>query len=524
MSERVWAISWARRSRFAAASLLIGALLLASPAALAQFKQDGKKLVGMLAAGAAQQGYSVALSADGMTAIVGGLADNYEAGAAWVFTRSGQVWTQQSGKLVGTGAVGYAGQGVSVALSADGDTAIVGGYADNGYAGAAWVFTRSGGVWTQQGGKLVGTGGVGNVGQGYSVALSASGDTAIVGGPWDNAAAGAAWVFTRSGGVWTQQGGKLVGTGAVGIAGQGYSVAVSADGGAAIVGGAWDNELTGAAWVFTSSSGVWTQQGDKLVGTGAVGAARQGASVALSANGAAAIIGGPADNNDVGGAWVFAGSGGVWTQQGGKLVGTGAVKDAWQGSSVSLSGNGGAAVVGGAGDNGGVGAAWVFTRSGDVWTQQGTKLVGTGAVGDAWQGSSVSLSGDGAAAIVGGPYDNSAAGAAWIFVQPLEVLPYSNIIASGVKGGPFSPSSFVYKLRATSGSVNYTITNVPVWLTASSTSGTLTTAWTTITFTVNAKANSLAAGVHSGTIEFNNMDGVQSSIPRAATLIVKAAD
>ena len=119
-----------------------------------------------------------------------------------------------------------------------------------------WVFTRSNGVWTQQGNKLVGTGAVGNpAGQGQSVALSADGNTAIVGGIGDNERAGAAWVFTRSNGVWTQQGNKLVGTGAVGPipAFQGISVALSADGrGTAIVGGNRDNNLVGAAWIFTA--------------------------------------------------------------------------------------------------------------------------------------------------------------------------------------------------------------------------------------------------------------------------------
>jgi PKD repeat protein len=61
----------------------------------------------------------------------------------------------------------------------------------------------------------------------------------------------------------------------------------------------------------------------------------------------------------------------------------------------------------------------VFTRSGGVWTQQGNKLVGTGAVGAAEQGFSVALSSDGpTTAILGGPTDNSAIGAAWVFVQP----------------------------------------------------------------------------------------------------------
>ena len=267
------------------------------------------------------------------------------------------------------------------------------------------------------------------------------------------------------------------------------------------------------------------QDGQKLVGMLATGAAGQGIAVAVSANGDTAIVGGLGDKPEagettVGAAWVFTRSGGVWSQQGKKLVGTGAAGAASQGSSASLSADGDTAIVGGPFDNTYVGATWVFTRSGGVWSQQGKKLVGTGAVGYVYQGNSVALSGDGAAAIVGGPFDNSETGAAWVFVQPLEVSPYAGVAASGKKGGPFSPSSFSYMLSATSGSVNYSITNVPSWLTASSTSGTLTTAATTIKFTINASAKTLAAGAHAGSIQFDNADGVQASIPRAATLTV----
>jgi hypothetical protein len=137
-----------------------------------------------------------------------------------------------------------------VALSGDGNTAIVGAPS----AGAALIFTRSGDVWTQQGSALVGTGAVGtDVNQGFSVALSGDGDIAIEGAPGDNSGIGAVWVFTRSGGVWTQQGNKLVGTGAVNSpfgARQGISVALSTDGTAAVWGGLLDNAKTGAAWVF----------------------------------------------------------------------------------------------------------------------------------------------------------------------------------------------------------------------------------------------------------------------------------
>jgi hypothetical protein len=305
---------------------------------------------------------SVALSADGNTAIVGA----WRADAAWVFTRSSGVWTEQ-GKLVGTGAVGSARQGMSVALSADGNTVIVGGWSDNSKTGAAWVFTRSGGVWRQQGKKLVGTGAVGSACQGMSVALSADGNTAIVGGPGDNpwdrsvpfglGAAGAAWVFTRSGGLWTQQGDKLVSTGALGRARQGISVALSADGNIAILGGMSDAGGVGAVSVFTRSGGHWTQ-GQNLIGSGAVG--KSAPSVALSADGGSILVGGSNDNGGVGAAWVFARSGGQWAHDK-MLVGTGVVGTSTP--SVALSADGSSVIAGGSNSNDRIGAAWALTRS-----------------------------------------------------------------------------------------------------------------------------------------------------------------
>jgi hypothetical protein len=315
----------------------------------------------------------VALSKDGNTAIVGSLADG-----ATVFTRNAGVWTQQGSKLVGSGVVLGAWQDYSVALSGDGNTAIVGGPTDNNQAGAAWVFTRNAGVWTQQGSKLVGSDAVGNANQGVSVALSGDGNTAIIGGQMDNRGAGAAWVFTRNDGVWTQQGSKLVGSGASGLGSQqGYSVALSGDGNTAILGSLLDGNLAninvGAAWVFTRNGGVWTQQGSKLVGSGTVGGARQGLSVALSGDGNTAIAGGPLDDSNAGAAWVFTRNVGVWTQQGSKLVGSGAIgTPVYQGYSVALSGDGNTAMVGSQ-DNGGVGAAWVFTN--DVLKGTGLRFV-----------------------------------------------------------------------------------------------------------------------------------------------------
>jgi lipocalin len=262
------------------------------------WSQQGSKLVGTGAATKAGQGSSVALSADGNTAIVGGPG---EGGAVWIYTRNGGAWSQQGSKLVGSGAVGAAAQGISVALSADGNTAIVGGPQDASYIGAAWVYTRNGGAWSQQGRKLTAINTGTNAGQGWSVALSADGNTAIVGGP--NGQTGAAWIFIRNGNVWSQQGGKLVANDASGSTFQGNSVALSADGNTAIAGGFYDNAGTGAMWVYTRSGDLWTQQGSKLVGANALGSAQQGYSVALSADGSTAIVGGP--NGQAGAAWVF---------------------------------------------------------------------------------------------------------------------------------------------------------------------------------------------------------------------------
>jgi len=315
----------------------------------------------------------------------------------------------------------------------------------------------------------------------------------------------------------------LVGFGAVGNAVQGASVALSSDGNTATVGGYNDNGGLGAAWVYTRSGGVWTQQGNKLVGTGAAGVAVQGHSVALSADGNTAVVGGYGDNG-VGATWVFTRSGGVWTQQGAKLVGTGAVGSGYQGYSIALSSDGNTAVVGGIGDNAFAGATWVFTRSGGVWIQQGSKLVGTGAVGTANQGQSIALSGDGNTAIVGGYTDHGNIGAAWVFVQPpgnLQVSPATNIAASGNLGGPFSPASFTYSLSQSSGNAAYSISGVPSWLTASSTSGIVGNGGTTITFSVNASANALATGTYGPTIiTFTNASGGLGTTTRTATLTV----
>ncbi|HWE82467.1 MAG TPA: fibronectin type III domain-containing protein [Gaiellaceae bacterium] len=400
------------------------------PVRIDPFVQQGAKLTPLAGTQAAHAffGLSVSLSSDGIIALVGGYGDGL--GAAWAFHRSSAGWVQEGPKLTPSdqdaqGGNGYFGY--SVALSGDGSTALIGGPADGGFAGAAWVFTNSRGTWSQQGSKLTPTGESGNAWFGASTALSDDGNTAIVGGPYDASGSGAAWVFTRSGSAWAQQGLKL----ASGLD-AGWSVSLAADGNTALVGAPDLGGAAGSATVFTRSSSTWGFQ-QALVPSDADnvnGGGQLGYGVALSADGKTAIVGAPLDGHSApsgrgpGAAWIFARSGSTWAQQGSKLTAADANNangSAEFGGSVALSSNGNAALVGGPDDEAPTGAetgsAWLFTRSGTTWSVQGSAFRGDDLAGSSLGssfGTSVSLSADGTIALVGGQFDHDFAGAAWV--------------------------------------------------------------------------------------------------------------
>ena len=145
-------------------------------------------------------GYSTAVSGD--TAIVGARFKNNQAGAAYVFIRSGSGWTQQA-ELTGSATAAFERFGSSVALADDGDMALVGAPNQSTGAGAAYVFTRSGSTWSERAELTASdTGG----GFGWSVALPDDGHSALVGAPFHNGDVGAAYVFTRSRSTWSQAG------------------------------------------------------------------------------------------------------------------------------------------------------------------------------------------------------------------------------------------------------------------------------------------------------------------------------
>jgi hypothetical protein len=410
------------RSLSAAAAVLLVGLAL-TPTARSTgpaLTQQGAKLQGAEAIGKAEAGLSVALSADGNTALVGAPGDNGFKGAAFVFTRAGGTWSQQGPKLLGGGGEGNSRFGTSVALSADGNTALIGGIGDAGGDGAVWAFTRSGSTWSQQGTKLTAAGEAEGGELGTSASLSADGNTALV-GSYRGTGSGASWVFVRSEGSWTQQAGPLIGGGELG-----KGVALSADGDTALIGAPLFASEKGSANVYTRSGASWGKQGSSFSvyctascggseGTGAVGAAELGSGVALSADGDTALIGGRTDASSEGAAWVFVRSGEAWSQQGTKLA-VAERPDGELGESVALSADGNTALLGAFADRGKQGSAFVFARAAGAWSQR-EELTGSEGLGQSLFGASVALSAEATTALVGGPGDGAEVGAAWVFTS-----------------------------------------------------------------------------------------------------------
>lgn len=138
-------------------------------------------------------GWSV--DVDGNTAIVGAYGVNSYSGAVYVYLRTGTTWNLQA--TLTTPGSGFLGQSISLS----GDTAVIGAWATNNYSGKAFAFVRSGATWTQQ--AELAPDEISESAYGFSVEVD--GDVAVVGGIYKNSYAGALYVFTRTGTTWTQQ-------------------------------------------------------------------------------------------------------------------------------------------------------------------------------------------------------------------------------------------------------------------------------------------------------------------------------
>jgi len=343
-----------------------------------------------------QFGVSVAISGD--TLVVGaagessgatlGEADNSaeDAGAAYVFTRSGTDWTQQaflkasnaeSGDLFGQ-SVTVSGDTLAVGATNESSSA-TGGETDNSAsaAGAAYVFVRAGTSWTQQAFLKASNAASADL-FGNSVALDA--DTLVVGAPLEDSSAsggetdnsssqsGAAYVFVRTGTSWTQQGFlKASNTDpgdrfalSIGLSGDTVVVGASGEDSSAID-GETDNSAddAGAAYIFVRNNMIWSQQA-LLKASNAGSDDKFASSVAISGDrlvvGApeesSSAMGGESDNSaeDAGATYVFVRNGSDWTQQA-YLKASNAEEDDSFGVSVAL--DGGTLVFGAPSEEGG---------------------------------------------------------------------------------------------------------------------------------------------------------------------------
>ena len=103
----------------------------------------------------------------------------------------------------------------------------------------------------------------------------------------------------------------------------------------------------------------------------------------------------------------------------------------------------------------------------------------------------------------------------------LIVTPLTGIAVSGPKGGPFSPSSFQYRVSASTGTVRYSV-SAPSWLTVSSSVGVTDVSGITITLTVSSTASQLAPGKYGPSVAFTNVTNGHGSASKSATLIIQA--
>ncbi len=311
-----------------------------------------------------QLGSAVRLSDDGNTALLGALGVNTSAGAAYVFVLKGGTWTLQK-KLTASDGAANDNFGLSVALSSDGNTALIGAPGKNKAVGAAYVYVRKGSAWTQQQ-KLMASDATASEDFG-SVGLSPDGNVAVIGAPWQKNYTGAAYAFVRKGTTWTQQQ-KLLPKDAIHDAEFGTTIALNTDGSLLVVG--QDNRVsgTGAAYVFAHKGTTWVQQ-QELIAPGATTNDQYGAAVALSRDGNTLLVSSSATNSSTGSVQVFTRKGTTWSHVQVLTASDGEANDTF-GVFVSLSSDASTALIGAYQKVNGTGAAYLFTRSGTTWKQQ----------------------------------------------------------------------------------------------------------------------------------------------------------
>jgi Ca2+-binding RTX toxin-like protein len=290
------------------------------------------------AATGARLGSHVALSADGTQAFIFGL----HISGAWRVT-----WSEEEGwaafpQLLPNNPAYAPSTPRTAAISSDGSVLLLGSasISDSGAAntGVAAAWSPSGNVlspWQQLGADIVPTGAAEGDLHGAALSLSADGRTALIGAPRDDldsrSDAGSARVFDWDGTAWVQRGGLLregLASGSPASDSFGAAVALSADGATAVVGGPNNDTFqalnVGGALVLDWNGSAWVQRGATLIPADGTNQDRFGQAAEISANRNAVLLGGPGDDvgnqTDQGSARLFDWSGSAWVQRGGAIT------------------------------------------------------------------------------------------------------------------------------------------------------------------------------------------------------------
>ncbi len=373
--------------------------------------------------GAANSFFGSAVAINGGTALIGADGENSFLGAAYLFNRRGGSWTQAQ-KLVPNDGLSGDEFGYRVALARD--TLVVTAFSAtvNGVVaqGAAYVFTKSGDTWTQSQ-KL--TASDGGLFDNFGASVALDGDTLVIGANGatvgDNAAQGAVYVFNLTNGVWTETQ-KLVADDGAAFDNFGLSVALQ---GSTVIAGSPRATINGsgaqgAAYVYIDANGTWSQV-QKLVASDGAPNDSFGESVGLSRD--TAIVG--AYNASVdghfgeGAAYVFSVIGGAFSQTQ-KLTASDGSAGANFGNALVLHGR--TLLIGAdvstVGTHTSQGKAYIFTEPGASWLEQAILTASDGTTDDFF-GAALAL--DGGTALVSTPHPtingNSYQGAAYFYTQ-----------------------------------------------------------------------------------------------------------
>jgi uncharacterized membrane protein len=356
-------------------------------------------------------GCSVAVSADGSTIVAGAYNDNIDGngdqGSAYVYRWNGSEWVE---KRI-TASDGEASDlfGYSVAVSADGCTVVAGANGDdidgNLNQGSVYVYRWNGSSWIET--KLTASDGLGADQYGTSVSVSADGTALVVGamyGDGEEGNSGSAYVYRWNGSSWMET--KITANDGKQSDRFGRSVAMSADGDTIVVGANMKegNALhSGSAYVYRWNGLSWIE--DKLIASDGEENDWSGTNVAISANGNTVVVSVHMDDDngvDSGSAYVYRWNGSEWIRT--KITASDGEAGDWFGWSVAISADGSTIAAGayGVDIDGKVeqGSAYVYRRNGSSWVEIKKITANDGKENDRF-GRSIAISADGSTIVVG---------------------------------------------------------------------------------------------------------------------------